>query len=247
WRAVLPRLGGKANHTPFEILAQRIPFGLIQRYLKDVFSMEVLLFGGLGLLRGEAKDKSHQQYLSHWHYLRHKHQLGEMAPLPVKQSRMRPHAFPMLRLAQLAQWLTIIPQWTHLLTLEGMKSFLQYPIGVSTYWQAHHGWGLPHKLPHPQLGRQSKEGIICNALLPVALLYDQQYQLRESEELISFAHTLKAEQNKVTRKFKPYPIQQQNMMDTQGIYHLYHAYCKAKKCLSCEIGQTLLTTGLGNS
>ncbi|MEO1415486.1 MAG: DUF2851 family protein [Bacteroidota bacterium] len=245
WHAILPRLGGKANHTPFEILAQRIPFGLIQRYQEDVFTVETLLFGGLGLLKGQAKDESHQRSLDRWSYLRHKHKLGEMTALPVKHSRMRPHAFPMLRLAQLAQWVRLFPKWTDLLSMEGMLRFLQTDLGVSNYWHTHHSWGVTHKLLRPCLGKQTKEMLIWNALLPVAMLYENQYPAGQSNTLRTFAYQLKAERNTITRKFSKYPLPQKHIVDTQGIYHLYQSYCKEKKCLSCEIGQTLLTTGLG--
>ncbi|MEM9897478.1 MAG: DUF2851 family protein [Bacteroidota bacterium] len=239
WQILLRTIGGKTNGIPFEMLAERIPYRLIQRY-QDVFDQETLLFGGLGLLRGQGTDDYHRSMIHRWQYLAHKHELPDWEPLPLKHLRMRPVAFPMIRLAQIAQLLHVVPSLTQLLDQNGILFFLSLEIGVSSYWRSHHRWGKVSKDNPKTLGPQSREMLAANVFIPISILHSLQYQPQKVPLLLKLLASFPAEDNRITRIWNKYKVPHQHMMHSQALYHLYTQYCTQKKCLSCKVGQTLL-------
>ncbi|GAB5416343.1 MAG: DUF2851 family protein [Crocinitomicaceae bacterium] len=51
---------------------------------------------------------------------------------------------------------------------------------------------------------------------------------------------LPPENNNITRKWAKIGLKPKNALETQGLLALYRYYCKAKKCLSCEVGNAVV-------
>ena len=61
------------------------------------------------------------------------------------------------------------------------------------------------------------------------------------DQAIQILESVKPEQNKIVRDFKPAGIIPQNAFDTQALIQLRKAYCDRRKCLFCRIGHTILS------
>lgn len=107
WDAVLFQLLAKGfglnkNGITFLEMAQSIPFYVIQKCQHDVFLLEALFFGQLGLLE-EDKEGYHLQLKKEYEFLKLKFKLKKRITHPPTFGRLRPANFPTVRIAQLAQ------------------------------------------------------------------------------------------------------------------------------------------------
>ncbi|MCX8020315.1 MAG: DUF2851 family protein, partial [Chitinophagaceae bacterium] len=101
WQLIARNFGIRQNADAFEELARRLPLKIIARHKSNYFQIEAMLMGQAGLLNEELDDEYYIMLQKEYHFLRKKYQLQ-----PIRQSvhflRMRPSAFPTLRLAQLS-------------------------------------------------------------------------------------------------------------------------------------------------
>lgn len=250
WKTIAGSMGGPVNKSAFQLLADQVPFSLVKKYAHKRLELEALLMGAAGLLSTEAKpEHSDPQHPEHgfyvrrtvWVFLRHKHALDTIALSPIYTHRMRPQAFPTLRLAQLTALVERFPVLTDLLTPEGYKQMLDMQFSASEYWDIHYIFFEESKKQRKSLGRAQKELLMINALLPLSLLYGQAHG-RESaaEEVETALLSMQAENNRISRLFTQLELPNQHALHSQAWIQLYKQYCLPRNCLSCHIGQYIL-------
>ena len=85
-----------------------------------------------------------------------------------------------------------------------------------------------------------KDQLIINVFAPylwsVGMHRDNEDFKQNTLDLLS---KVKAENNKITRKWKNQDIELKTAYDSQALLGLYRYYCSAKKCLSCQVGLKL--------
>ena len=85
-----------------------------------------------------------------------------------------------------------------------------------------------------------KDQLIINLFAPylwsVGMHRDNEDFKQNTLDLLS---KVKAENNKITRKWKNQDIELKTAYDSQALLGLYRYYCSAKKCLSCQVGLKL--------
>ncbi|MEO0470678.1 MAG: DUF2851 family protein [Bacteroidota bacterium] len=241
WEEMAAFMGGTVNQEAFRLLAQRIPAQIWKLYVHDQEKTEALLFGGSGLLRGKMDGGYWQHLRQSWAFLAHKHQLDDELPIAMKFLRMRPAAFPTIRLSQLAHLLFFFRQLTPLLEKERMKALLKAPIEASSYWQTHYRFGVESAARSKKLGKSHKQVLLINVLLPLAVLYHRAHGRSDIGDLIEDVLTgLPPEANRLTRAFTDLDISCGDALVSQGMVQLHKHYCAHKRCLDCGIGQRLL-------
>lgn len=97
---------------------------------------------------------------------------------------------------------------------------------------------------HLKLSMQFKLSLLINAVVPYMnylsqLSGNEKYQ----ETAFQLLQMLPPEQNSITKKWKSIGILPKNAWETQGLLALHRYYCKAKKCLSCEVGNAVIRKG----
>lgn len=86
-----------------------------------------------------------------------------------------------------------------------------------------------------------KQHLIINAVVPYFnYCANQKQDVRYQEFAAELLRQLPPENNTVTRKWKAIGRPPMDAWESQGLLSLYRYHCKAKKCLSCEVGNAVI-------
>ncbi len=238
--------GLSINQAPFLELCKRLPHKYIQKHADQLEVIEALLFGMASLLPPSSPHDAYTETLqSHFQFLAHKYNLRyqTLAPEDWKFMRLRPPAFPTVRLAQFA---ALLHQRTHFFaelveadSIKSLKAFFDCP--PSPYWQQHYDFGKESKQTIGSIGHSFSEILILNVAIYLGLFYAELKSLPVlARKFVGFAESMKAEQNKYVSLYNELGFYTKNAAQTQAVMELHRQMCQNKKCLSCGIGQFLL-------
>lgn len=239
--------GLRINSEPMLMLARLLPQKLWAAQRSSLSSLEALFFGMAGFLEAEHKGQSdaYTQHLkadfAHW---QRKYGLQAMPQAQWKWSRLRPPAFPELRMAQWSALLhsrdKLFRSFLDCKDLAQLDQWLAAP--VSHYWRHHYRLGQVATKPGPQaMGRATRELLVINVMVPFLFLYGQKRGEKEYQErAFEWLEALPPENNKYIKMYRDLGYTAQNAGQSQALLQLYRRYCSAKKCLLCAIGNQLL-------
>lgn len=232
------------NSDEFERLALSLPFNYIQRHSDSLFQVEALLFGQAGLLYDETvSDDYYLQLRKEYEFLRHKYQLTPIDGFLFKKLRVRPNAFPQVRIAQLAALLKQSGRlFSSILEKEDYKQFrLYFRAETSSYWQTHYSFGKESKKSHKYLGEASFNIILINTVAPILFAYGKRTdQEKYCDRALHILESVKPERNAIIAEFTAAGISPANAFDSQALIQLRKEYCNKRKCLYCQIGYQIL-------
>ena len=123
---------------------------------------------------------------------------------------------------------------------EKVKNIFQ--IHASAYWSTHHVFGKTHSSRKKGLSKRFLDLLVINTLLPFLFCYYRSYGLHKSDELISWAASIKAEKNSTISAFFSLGVPVSSALDSQALMQLKNQYCDQKKCLACSFGHDLIQT-----
>jgi hypothetical protein len=241
--ALARNFGFKTNALPFELLAKSTPIKLLSKYKSNLKQLEALLFGQAGFLEIEPSDDYSTLLKKEFEYLKKVHQLKPIENHLWKFLRLRPANFPTIRIAQFAM---LIHNSQHLFskTIEAPgfeELYLLYECGVSDYWEHHYNFGKESKQEKKNLGKTSVYGIFINTVIPFLFLYGKcQGNEALKEKAIALLEKLPAEKNHIIEGWISEGINVENALQSQALLQLTSNYCIPKKCLSCQIGNSII-------
>ncbi len=236
-------LGMKINTACMEQLARSLPSNILAKHQHEPIQIEALVFGMAGFLDDEAsgfQDDLRREY----QFLKTKYGLHQrLARHHWKFARLRPANFPTLRLAQLSG---IMKQKSGLMSnligisdFKALKTLLLSP--VSTYWLNHYDFGKTSKASY-QMGQMALSGILINAIVPLLVAYGKHIgEQALVERALAWLEQLPPEDNKILRKWKAYGRSPKSAFESQGQLQLFNAYCLKRRCLSCEVGTSIIS------
>ncbi|RYD88446.1 MAG: DUF2851 family protein, partial [Sphingobacteriales bacterium] len=157
--------------------------------------------------------------------------------------RMRPPAFPTVRLAQLA---VLLQEREHLFSrlletedIAAVRSL--FTVTSNDYWHYHYRFDEETAYTPKKLGAAMLDSLFLNTLVPVLFAHGHlQGKPELKERALHWLRTLPAEDNKVLRKFAGIGIHAAGAADGQALLFLEKNYCREKRCLDCAIGCALL-------
>lgn len=248
FRALSTGFGIPLNALPFELLVKRIPLHVLTEHRDNVNDLEAIFFGQSGLL-SPARIHGSYPYALWNRYQELKNQLGEK-PLPFhlwKFLRLRPPSFPTLRISQLAGLFHLrYPLADSILGCNSIAELEQvFRVKASEYWTSHYLFGKVSS-PMPKYpGQQFISTLIINIIVPFLTTLDKQ-EGRTSTALAAgeILQNLKAESNQFTRNWSIFGIKPGNARESQALLHLYHQYCKQRRCLECRIGTEIVQNAI---
>lgn len=246
WWLLAANFGSKINSPLFEQVAKSIPVTVLAKHKNQIHQLEALLLGQANLLSGQYEEKYPVMLQREYFFLKKKYKLQVVNKQPAFL-RMRPAAFPTLRLAQLAM-LTF--HSSHLFSKikaigqlgEALELFM---VTANDYWNNHYRFDELSTLQPKHLGKQMAENILINTVIPILFAYglynkDEMYK----EKCIQWLHQLPAEQNRITRQWQVDGIGNKSALDSQALIELTNHYCINRRCLDCAIGNKILKNGL---
>ncbi|MBB6003649.1 DUF2851 family protein [Arcicella rosea] len=248
YQVLAKNFGFKLNAEPFIRLAQNLPLKVLSKHRDNLFQIEALLFGVAGFLtvnNVEVEDEYQSKLAKEFQFLAAKYQLQEkvLGLHEWKFLRLRPANFPTVRLAQFAKIIQEnINLFSVMLYLENVANVTKIMrVKQSAYWQEHYLFGKKANGKVAIIGESSIENIIINTIIPLLVTYSQQKDdARYIEKAIRFLEELPAEENKITKHWQSLALPMKSAFDSQAGIEWFNVFCQYKKCLSCEVGISLL-------
>lgn len=234
------------NSDAFEAWAERLPLRAVDKHRDQLVQVEALFLGQAGLLEEEPQeaDDYYRTLKKEFAYLSHKFQLP--APLPLSRwrfLRLRPGAFPHIRLAQLA----MLYHREQSLLSRAMEAeeldqlYRLFTVGTSPYWDDHYLFCRLSARRKKVVGSSALNLIIINTVIPFLYAYGRhKADSRLCERASRFLESLKPEANYITRQWEQVGLSASSAADSQALIQLRKEYCDKKDCLRCRFGYEFL-------
>jgi hypothetical protein len=249
WEEVFYRLlarsfGLKINALPFEILAASLPHKILSRHQDQEIQIEALLFGQAGFLNEDFNDSYPSRLGKEYDFLRNKYNLEALDASVWKFLRLRPTAFPTIRIAQFAALMQKSPAlFSLVLETENINDLRNLFMGkASSYWDDHYRFDKKSTDKKSKvIGDQSIDLMIINAVVPIIFLYGKIHQNEElKSRALNLLEKLPPEKNATISKWQSIGILVKDAFSSQALLNLKQNYCDKKRCLDCRIGNELL-------
>ncbi|RYZ24494.1 MAG: DUF2851 family protein [Chitinophagaceae bacterium] len=246
WWLLARNFGMRVNADAFEEVARSLPMPLLLRHRGNIHQLEALLLGQANQLQGHFSEEYPRLLQREYRYL---HKLHPLRPVhrALHFLRMRPPAFPTIRLAQLAMLLhTREHLLESLLETESLDALLAtYDVTANDYWHYHYRFDEESAYAPKHLGRNMAESIAVNTLVPVLFAWGHQRgEARYKERALGWLQQLPAETNSILSKFEKTGIRADSAGDAQALLYLEKSYCAQRRCLQCAAGNALLKRDL---
>lgn len=246
YRIISRQFGAKVNTSSFEMLTRTLPVKVLMKHQGDLFRIEALLFGQSGLLNMRVRGRYPQSLKKEHAFLAGKYGLKPMPGYLWKFMRIRPAAFPGLRIAQLAalysKHQSIFQQIIERKEIISLSEL--FSLSSSEYWDTHFIFDRISKKSKKKFGKQSMHLLLINAIIPMIHLYGQEMNKPElCVRALSFMESLPAENNALIRRWDSMGIKAANSLESQGLLQLKKNLCDLKRCLDCSIGHQILKGG----
>ena len=236
--------GSKVNALPFELLAKATDPRLLARWKDNPHRTEALLMGQAGMLEGYFEDEYPRLLQADYDALRTGVSLQPIGNHLWRFFRIRPSAFPTLRISQFANLVaTSNNLFSTLLEITDAEQMERlFDCQAANYWDNHYRFDQPtEKSSHKRLGRMQAELLIINAWVPLLFVYGEvRGQLQYKEQAISLLQQLPAENNNIIRQFQASGITPDNAAQSQALLQLKNCYCNNRQCLRCSIGHSII-------
>ncbi len=242
--------GFKINADPMLRLAQQLPLKVLQKHRNGLAQIEAVMLGQAGFLDKveqidgyvEAARREHHFFVSKYDLKNKKMNAHEW-----KFLRLRPANFPTVRIAQLAALIqkheSLFSLFINVEKVDDFQKLLK--VEQSGYWQNHYVLAKSTESKVPNLGKSSIENVLINTVVPLLVAYSQHRSNRDYlDKAIQVLEQLPAEHNHITGEWENLGLKIKTAFDSQATIELYNNFCTNKKCLSCNIGTTLVRAKL---
>jgi hypothetical protein len=243
YRLLARSFGARVNMDAFEQLARQTPLLLLGKYKNNRYQMEALLFGQAGLLEPAFSDHYPRQLQDMYRFLQHKHQLHPMSASQWLFLRMRPAAFPTLRIALFS---ALLYQTNHLFSKMLAASNLaeienMLAVKLANYWHTHYVFDKESVHKNKTLGRDALHNILINTIVPVMFLYGKlRHETSYQEKALELLESVPPENNTIISQWRSLGVHTNSAFETQALLHLKQHYCDQRRCLECSIGASLM-------
>lgn len=236
--------GVRSNQEGMMLLAEKVDYQNLAKKANDQTMVEALLFGQAGLLQ-QVHDNDYTRKLKDaYGHFQNLFQLPRAVDVSYWNfAGVRPVNYPTLKIAQLAAVVIKIERLYGYLSnaqFDNIKELFK-SIDVHPFWQTHYHFQKETKNHQTHLGDNFFENIVINTIVPFIAArgkyYDDEQMIQKAIEMLS---KLKAERNRITKKWFNMDEVLAHAGDSQAFIHLYKNKCSKKKCLDCSIGIDIL-------
>lgn len=237
-------LGGTANAFAFELLAKATDLRLLARWKDNPRRVEALLMGQAGLLQGYFEDDYPRQLQADYEALQSGAGLRPMDSHLWKFYRLRPSAFPTIRISQLASLVcrtgNMFPTLLAMKDVDKMEDL--FMCEAADYWRSHYQFDTTAASVGPKrVGKSQAHSLIINAWAPLLFVYGEAHGSQEcKDQAIDLLSQLPPEDNAVIRRWRSSGVTAANAAESQALLQLDKNYCQSRRCLQCRIGYYII-------
>jgi hypothetical protein len=235
--------GMNTNAFAFERLSLSLPLNLISKENYSLQKIEALLFGQAGFLNQTFKDEYPEILKIEYNHLKSKYNLIQNPISIWNFGKLRPQNFPTIRIAELAALLHKIPVlFDKIIQFESLEEIRKiFRIVTSEYWESHYTFDTSSTKKRKNIGENSIDILIINAVLPSIFLYSHETaQFQYKELALKLLENIPGEKNSVVDKWKELGFYVQSAYDSQALLELKKNNCDLHKCLDCPIGNDIM-------
>jgi hypothetical protein len=248
WWLLARNFGMRVNADAFEEVARSLPYRLLLRHRTGIHQLEALLLGQANLLHGHLQEDYAKLLQREYRYLQKLHPLNQVHRA-LHFLRMRPPAFPTVRLAQLAMLLHtqehLLERLLEATELSEVRSW--FDVTANDYWHYHYRFDETSAFQPKHLGAAMTDSLLVNTLIPVVFAWGQlNGQPQFKEKALRWLQDVPAESNSILKRFEKIGIGAAGAGDAQALLFLEKHYCTQRRCLECAAGNALLKRDLSN-
>lgn len=244
YRLLARSFGLKINTLPFELLAASLPHKILARHHDQPVQVDALIFGQAGFLDYNFTGGYPAMLKKEFEFLSKKYSLQPMDISVWKFLRLRPVAFPTIRLAQFSALIqstaSLFSRVLETKEIDQLRSI--FKLKASEYWDTHYRFDKQSSDLVPKLlGDQGIDLLLINAVVPMLFCYGRLHQSDEFKtRAFNLLEALPPESNATVNRWKSLGIPVKDAFTSQALLNLKTSYCDHKKCLNCRIGNELL-------
>jgi len=242
WILLARNFGISLNADAFEKIAISLPLNLLTRHKNQLIQVESLLLGQAGLLEKVFEESYPVMLQKEYRFLQKKYGLRPIHE-PICFLRMRPAAFPTVRLAQLAALICNSHRlFTNMLEINDFKEAMaMLSVRANDYWHYHYMFDETSAFSYKNLGRQMKANLFINSIIPMIYAYGHFNRSEKiTDKALRWMEQVSAEGNTITKGFEGLGATIASAFDSQAFIQLKQEYCDQKRCLHCVIGNSIL-------
>lgn len=241
--ALARTFGGKVNAEAFATLTEKLDMRILHKLHTEPNAIPALIFGSANLLPDVSKHKYVLDLKREFEFQKVRLAIDQMNKEEFRFSRMLPHGFPTIRLAQLSEILKRGLPLTQMiagrLNLAELKDL--FKIDLPEFWNTHYRFENETKTKSTSLSDAFIELILINAVIPFLFalgLKNGDTELKE--KAVNYLSDIKPETNSVIMLWRRMGVEIKSAFETQALIEQKNEYCSKKKCLFCAIGIQLL-------
>jgi len=235
--------GLKINADSFESIANSIHFKVIQKVRNNSFKMEALIYGQAGLLNENIDQAYFASLKDEYQFLKKKFILDNSSVILPQYFRLRPDNFPTIRLSQLAQLYTNVPQLFSRIIHSRSKEeiYKLFSSATSEFWETHYTFKKDHKERKKKLTQSFIDLLIINTIVPFKYCYLKETGEKDTSEALNIITQIKHEKNSIVDNFNGLRSHTAtNSCHSQALVQLKSEYCDKNACLKCVLGVKLI-------
>jgi hypothetical protein len=237
--------GFRLNTLPFEMLAKSLPMIFLAKHKDHLNQLEAMLFGQAGMLENKFCDNYPHELSKEYLFLKNKFTLEPISLHHWKFLRLRPVNFPTIRIAQFAQ---LVHRSSHLfskiLDSDNLKQLENYfHVDVSDYWNTHFVFDKSSVQQPKHFGTSSVQNIVINTIVPFLFAYGKiKHSEIHQQRALELLDQTPSEKNSIVAKWREAGVESTSAYRSQALLQLRNAYCLEKKCLTCSVGNKIISS-----
>lgn len=241
-------MGGTTNKEAFMELAAKVRYAAISRERNNIQYVEAMLLGTSGLLEMYDDDLYVRDLRRDFNYLKAKYSIEPMAPRRWTISRHNPYNHPVLRIAQLAAFLStkefLFENIIRCRSVDDLRSLFRAE--ASHYWSTHFIPGKRSFEAPKRIGSLKADLLGINLVAPMMFFYGTHTGSQELKEgAVELLENIGCERNRIVDEWRNRGVRADNAFDSQAILQLHNEHCLKDLCWQCAVGKRVVGKALG--
>lgn len=236
-------IGDATNRDAFLTLARRVPYRLVLRERASLHAVEAMLFGASGLLEGYRDDTYTLDLKRDFAYFARKYDIAPLHGRVWNLHRIQPMNHPLLRIAQLAAFLSSNDfLFDRLLECRSEEEVQRlFAAEASDYWYTHYVPAVRSAEIPKRIGRFKADMLGINLVAQLQYAYGAATDSEAlRERAIALLEAIPAEENRYMRRWRAYDVLPRNAFESQALLQLATEYCDRRRCTECPVGRRIL-------